>query len=212
MFEVKPSSGAMTLVWHGCVVSAKDFNDVAALADGSFFATHPTAIQTQGANLFSGQPSGYVARWSSGKGEEELPGTRQGYPNGVIATPDGHTLYFNAWTAKEVHKYDVQQAKETAMVKLDFMPDNLTWMKNGHMLAAGVKGARGDCPAGSGTPCLQAYAVAELDPATMQATTIYDSQGKGALIAGVSVALEVGNSIYIGAFQGDRLLRIPFKK
>jgi hypothetical protein len=98
------------------------------------------------------------------------------------------------------------------MVKLDFMPDNLTWKKNGHMLAAGVKGARGDCPAGSGTPCLQAFAIAEIDPATMKAETVYDSEGKGALIAGVSVALEVGKSIYIGAFQGDRLLKIPAKK
>lgn len=209
MFEAKQTAGTLTLVWHGCVVSPKDFNDVAALADGGFFATHPTALRTQGMDLFSGQPSGYVVSWMPGKGEMERPGTRQGYPNGVIATPDGRTLYFNAWTAKEVHKYDVAAGKETGVVKLDFMPDNLTWKKNGHMLAAGVKAARGECPAGSGTPCLQAFAIADIDPATMKAETVYDSEGKGALIAGVSVALEVGNSIYIGAFQGDRLLKIP---
>ena len=55
------------------------------------------------------------------------------------------------------------------MVKLDFMPDNLTWTKKGRILAAGVKGARGDC---GGTPCLQAFAVADIDPATMKAETI----------------------------------------
>lgn len=208
MYEVKQTHQMLSLVWHGCVVSKTDFNDVAALANGGFFATHPTALRTQGMDLFSGQPSGYVASWMPGKGEIELPDTRRGYPNGVIASLDGRTLYFNAWTAKEVHKYDVQAGKETGMVKLDFMPDNLTWTKKGHMLAAGVKGARGDCPAGSGTPCIQAFGVAEIDPATMKATTVFNSQGKGALIGGVSVALEMGDSIYIGAFQGDRLLKI----
>jgi hypothetical protein len=56
MFEVKEAGGTVTLVWHGCVVSAKEFNDVAALADGGFFASHPTALRTQGTDLFSGQP------------------------------------------------------------------------------------------------------------------------------------------------------------
>jgi hypothetical protein len=35
-------------------------------------------------------------------------------------------MYFNAWTAKEVHKYDLKEGKETGVVKLDFMPDNIT--------------------------------------------------------------------------------------
>jgi sugar lactone lactonase YvrE len=166
-------------------------------------------LSIQGQDLFSGKPSGYVSSWTLGKGEMELPGTKQGYPNGILAGPDGHTLYFNAWTAREVHKYDAQSGKETGMIKLDFMPDNLTWTKKGQILAAGVKGTRGDC---GGTPCLQAFGVAEIDPATMKAETIFDSQGKGALIAGVSVALQMGDSIYIGSFQGDRLVKIPWKK
>ena len=59
-------------------------------------------------------------------------------------------MYFNAWTAKEVHKYDLKEGKETGMVKLDFMPDNISWTSKRTMLAAGVKGTGGDCPAGSG--------------------------------------------------------------
>ena len=38
--------------------------------------------------------------WIPGKGEAELPGTRAGYPNGVLVSPDGRYMYFNAWTAK----------------------------------------------------------------------------------------------------------------
>ena len=218
MYELKPAAGSWSLVWHGCVPSMWDFNDVAALPDGSFIATHPTALRQPGdtSDLFAGKPSGWVARWTAskgpGEGEVELPGTRAGYPNGVLASADGRTMYFNAWTAKEVHKYDLKQMKETGMVKLDFMPDNITWTSDRKILAAGVKGSRGECPAGSGTPCIQTFGVAEIDPAKMTARTVFDSEGKGALISGVSVALQVGNSMYIGAFQGDRLVKVGYKK
>jgi hypothetical protein len=224
MFELKQSHGTADLIWHGCVVSMQAFNDVAAQPDGGFIATHPTALQPPpgqakgkapqggGNNVFNGQPSGYVSRWIPGKGETELPGTRAGYPNGVLISADGRYMYFNAWTAKEVHKYDLKAGKETAMIKLDFMPDNISWTSKHTMLAAGVKGAGGDCPAGSGTPCIQAFGIAEIDPAKMEAKAVFDSEGKGALIGGVSEALQVGNSIYIGAFQGDRIVKIPAKK
>lgn len=217
MFELKPAGGSYELVWHGCVVSKWDFNDVAALPNGDFVATHPTALAPQGPagrgfDLFAGNPSGWVARWSAAKGEEEIPGTRVGYPNGVLISSDSRYMYVNAWTAKEVHKYDLKQGKELKVIKLDFMPDNITWTPKRQILAAGVKGARGDCPAGSGTPCNVTFGVAQIDPAKMEAKTVYSSDGKPALISGVSVALEVGKSIYIGAFSGDRLVRIPAPK
>lgn len=214
MYELKKAGGSWSLEWHGCVVSEKEFNDLAVTSDGGFIATHPTALMAPNGrgNVLSGEPSGFVARWTPGKGEEELPGTRQGYPNGVLVSADGHYMYFNAWTAKQVHKYDLKEGKDVGVVSLDFMPDNLTWTSKGQILAAGVKGARGDCPAGSGTPCIQGFGIAELNPASWQAKTVFDSQGKGNLIPGVSVALQVGNSIFIGAFQGDRLVRIGWKQ
>jgi hypothetical protein len=214
MFELKRVDGNWQLAWHGCVVAMYEYNDVAALPDGGFIATHPTALRTPGdtTNLFGGQPSGYVARWTPGMGETELPGTRVGYPNGVVVSADGRFMYLNAWTAREVHKYDLKEGKETGMIKLDFMPDNLTWTDKHQLLAAGVKAARGECPPGSGTPCGQTFGVAEIDPVKMVSHTVFDSDGKGALISGVSVALQAGPAIYIGAFQGDRLVRIPWKK
>jgi hypothetical protein len=214
MYELRKAGGSWALAWHGCVVSKQEFNDVAVTSDGGFIATNPTALMPpgRGGNVLSGEPSGYVIRWTPGKAEEELPGTRQGYPNGVLVSPDGRYMYFNAWTAREVHKYDLKEGKDTAVVKLDFMPDNLTWTSKGQILAAGVKGARGDCPAGSGMPCIQGFGIAELTPATWKAKTIFDSQGKGNVISGVSVALQVGNAIYVGSFQGDRVVRIDHKQ
>ena len=207
MFEVRQAGGSWSLVWHGCVTSTQAFNDVAAMPDGGFVATHPTALQTPGTPLAAGQPSGYVSRWIPGKGEMELPGTRFSYPNGVVVSRDGKTAYYAAWTGKEIHKYDLTANKEVGMLKLDFQPDNITWTKKNQLLAAGVKGTRGDCPEGSGSPCMQGFNVAEIDPAKMTAKTSFDSAGKGALIGGVSVALEVGSDVYVGSFQGDRLVK-----
>jgi len=214
MFELRRAGPSWELAWHGCFVSKQDYNDVAALSDGGFIATHPTALRAQGdtSNLLGGQATGYVVRWTAASGEVEIPGTRIGYPNGVVVTPDGRYMYVNAWTAREVHKYDLKEGKETGVIKLDFMPDNLTWTSDHHILAAGVVGARGDCPAGSGAPCIQGFGVAQIDPAKMEFHTLFGWQGKISPISGVSVALKVANSIYLGAFQGDRIVKLALKK
>jgi hypothetical protein len=125
----------------------------------------------------------------------------------VVVSRDGRFAYYNAWTAKEVQKYDVKTQREIGLLKLDFLPDNVTWTKKGRILAAGVKGTRGDC---GGLPCIQGFAVAEIDPAKFTARTVFDSAGKGALIGGVSVALESGGWVYVGSFQGDRILRFKY--
>lgn len=213
MFELKSASGTWSLAWHGCVVGAHDYNDVAILPDGGYVGTYPTALVSPGsnANAFGGGVTGYVARWTPGKGESEVPGTRLPYPNGVVVSADGGTMFVNAFAARVVHKYDLPSGKETGSVKVDFLPDNLTWTKEGRLLVAGVKGARGDCPEGSGRPCIQGFGVAEINPATMQARPIFDSATVAPLITGVSVAFRVGDSLYLGAFQGDRLVKIPYR-
>jgi hypothetical protein len=213
MFELKQTGGNWGLVWHGCVTTQQAFNDVAAMTDGSFVATQPTAIPQAGgqgkgggANIFGGQVTGYLVRWAPGKGETELPGTRTAYPNGVVATPDGKTAYYAVYGAKEARRYDLQAQKESGVVKLEFMPDNLTWTKEGDLLAAGIQGLNGECPAASGLPCRSAFTVAKIDAKSMQAETVYDSKGR-ALIPGVSVAIQMGQDLYIGAFSGDRLVK-----
>ena len=221
MFELRHVGTAWGIVWHGCVVSPEpEYNDVAALADGSFVATHPTGIPADpqakgkqgGGGAFGGQPTGFVVTWSQAKGEQELPGTRTAYPNGVVATADGKTAYYAVYASKEARRYDLKAQKQTGVVKLDFMPDNLTWTKKGNLLAAGIKGIAGECPAGSGQFCRQAFGVAAIDVSSMMEKTVYDSNGKGVLIPGVSSALQVGNNVYIGAFEGDRVVKVSWKE
>ena len=213
MFELKPAAGSWGLLWRGCELAQHDYNDVAILPDGGFVGTYPTGLSAGRSGAPGGTgATGYVARWAPGKGESEVPGTRMRFPNGVLVSTDGRYMYVNEFIARVVHKYELPAGTEVGSVGVDFLPDNLTWTEQGRLLVAGVKGARGDCPPGSGTSCIDSFGVAEIDPSKMEARTIFDSASSAPLISGVSVALKAGDSVYLGAFLGDRIVRIPYSK
>jgi hypothetical protein len=208
MYELLPDGTKWKLVWRGCVFASEPYNDVAALPDGSFAATRPQALQKEARNLFGGKPTGNVAVWTLGGGEQVLPGSEHGYPNGILVSEDGRSAYINGWITRDLHKYDLATKKEVAKLELTFMPDNLTWTPDGKILAAGIKGINGNCPPESNNPCIQGFVLAQVDPKTMESRILYDNNGK-ALINGASVAIEAGNAFYVGSFQGDRLLKLP---
>jgi hypothetical protein len=206
MYELEAEGNSWRLAWRGCVFADVPYNDVAALPDGSYVATRPTAFLGEGDNVFSGEPTGNVAIWNAADGETVLPGTEIGYPNGVLVSKSGRYAYISGWTTSDYHKYDLSTQQEVAQVDLGFMPDNLTWTPNGNILAAGVKGINGNCPADSDSPCLQGFKVVQIVPGTSAVSEIYDSKGR-ALINGVSVAIEVNENVYVGSFQGTRMVR-----
>jgi hypothetical protein len=224
MYELRKKAARWVLVWHGCVISPKHFNDVAALPNGDFISSNPASLmkddKTDASSLASGKPTGYVVRWTPAKGLEELPGTRVGFPNGVLVSADGRFLYLNSWTEHQVHKYNLKLMRDVQVVSLDFMPDNLSWIDphfntgvhKSLMLAAGVKRDSGECPTQSGHLCLHQFGVAEIDPLTMKIRMEHQSAVDEQLISGVSEALQVNNDVYIGAYKGDRLLKVEQTK
>lgn len=206
MYELLPEGDSWKLVWRGCLLAEKPYNDVSTSPDGSFVATRPQAIQAEGENIFDGRPTGNVVRWNATDGETVLPGSEYGYPNGVLVSRDGRFAYISGWTTRSFHKYDLSRKQEVAMASLDFMPDNLTWTPEGKILAAGIKGVAGNCPQESSHPCIQGFKVVEIDPQTMSVTSVFDSAGR-ALINGTSVAVEVNGAVYVGSFQGSRMVK-----
>lgn len=206
MYELLADGNSWRLAWRGCVFAQSPYNDVAAQPDGSFVATRPTALMTEGANVFSGEATGNVARWTAAGGEVVLPGTEIGYPNGVLVSADGRYAYISGWTTSDFHKYDLEAQREVAQADLGFMPDNLTWTPDGRLMAAGIKGVNGNCPATSDNPCLQGFEVVVIDPGSAAITRVFDNRGR-ALINGVSAAIEVAGDVYVGSFQGTRMVR-----
>ena len=206
MYELLQDGNNWRLVWRGCVFAEVPYNDVSARPDGSYVATRPTAFVGEGDDVFSGEPTGDVARWSAEDGEEVLPGTEIGYPNGVLVSDDGRYAYISGWTTSDFHKYDLEAEEEVLQVDLGFMPDNLTWTPDGRLMAAGIKGVNGNCPANSDDPCLQGFQVVVINPDNGAITRVFENRGR-ALINGVSVAIEVNGDVYVGSFQGDRMVR-----
>ncbi len=207
MYELVKDGNSWSLSWHGCVFADQPYNDVSALANGSFVATRPTALMAEGdGNIFTGKDTGNVARWTAADGEQVLPDTEIGYPNGVLVSEDGRYAYISGWTTSDFHKYDLEAQREVGRVDLGYMPDNLTWTPDGHLMAAGVKGVGGNCPANSNDPCLQGFQVVVVHPDTLAITRVFDNKGR-ALINGVSVAIETGGNVYVGAFQEDRMVK-----
>jgi sugar lactone lactonase YvrE len=132
-----------------------------------------------------------------------LPDTEAGYPNGVAVDADGRYMYIAAWTGQQAIKYDLGARERVETVDLDFMPDNLTWTDRGTLLAAGILGLGGN---------LAGFEVAEIDPETMNVRTVYRSEGEPSPIAGVSVAIQWNDDVFVGSFQGDRLVRVDWSE
>jgi hypothetical protein len=195
-------------VWRGCVKSVEAFNDVVALPGGGFVATVPTAHGQE--EKVDGTVAGFLTEWRPAQGFRKLPGSDAAFNNGVQLSPDGRTLYFPAWTAHEIIRYDRVGQKITGRVKVDFMPDNLSVAADGTYLVAGIDGLPGrDCRKVD-NQCSPPFTVARFDPRTMKVTALY--HGKPGEMAGSSVALQVGRDLYLGSYTGARILKMPIPR
>jgi hypothetical protein len=213
--ELVRQPGGVRGVWRGCVVSPSGdaFNDVAATPKGGFIATVPIekAVRDANGGKFPalGQITGYNVEWTTTKGAYRLKGSEAPFNNGVQVSPDGKTYYYNAWTAHEVRRVDRASGRQTGVVQLDFRPDNLTWRADGALVAAGItEGPAGECPQVDGA-CARGFGVAAIDPASMTATPLY--RAPPGVMAGVSVALQLGDVLYVGGFTGARVTKVALK-
>ncbi len=211
MLEIKMESDGPHGIWHGCVTNANNFNDVAGMRDGGFVASVPVVKEVLAAHggkaANDGSISGYMMKWQPGGTLTELPNTEAPYTNGVQLSADERTMYYNAWTAREVRRYDLKTNSETGRIKVDFMPDNLSWRADGKLLDTGVTeiGNTPDCPLVDGD-CAHGFNVATIDLKSWTATDIYQA-GPG-VMPGASEALQKGKTLYIGGFLGERVVKV----
>jgi streptogramin lyase len=217
LFEVIPGP-APEIGWRGCVEmpEAVAANDVALYDEGSFVVTSfvPPAAMT-GFRSFGtfmklsfGGVTGSVYRWTPTDGLQEIPESQGSAPNGVAVTPDGRTLWVSEWGGRAVYRLDADEegAIRRRRVEIDGRPDNLTRRADGGLLVAaqdaGVLRIVGCADIQTGG-CDVRYTVTEIDPDSLATTLV--SEGRG----GASVALEVGDEIWIGFFAGDSIARTP---
>ena len=222
IFEIGHSHRGPALVWRGCVPIPEGVwaNDVALLPDGTFVLTRMLGQGGVGraislVRMLAGMTTGYVLEWSPDDGWREVQGSRGNGPNGIAVSLDGRDVYFSEWTGPRLVRLRRDEnglVVDRDAVDLPHHPDNITWTRDGQLLVTGQIGAIGEllaCGDTQGGTCALPFSVVLVEPSTLDVRVVltHPATAQGA----ASVALEVGDEIFIGTFDGDRLARAPFE-
>ena len=136
-------------------------------------------------------------------GARPVSGTGLAGPNGIEVSPDGRRL-FVAVGAHAVLRFDGFDSPPV-IANLGVLPDNLR-SRDGRLTTVGdLLGAPQDC---GGPTCPTGWAVYEINPETMISRRIGEP-GATAALQCASTALRVGDEIWIGTCNGDRVRVLP---
>jgi hypothetical protein len=213
-FEVMQSDGVWQLSWQGCALPPGDpfINDVAGLKDGGFFVTHmwdkTTAFDEVARKLFAGEPTGWVYEWQRDQGFTKVPGSDDLMPNGIAVSRDNAKIFVNIYFGGETIRID----RSSGLREGGFMvqqPDNITVDDEGNLWVVSHKNdpIGQTCALVTEGPCLLPYEVIKADPDTLQ-TEVFLSQD-GAPMGYATVALKVGDRVFMGSAHGDRVVSTP---
>ncbi len=219
LFEVGRTSRGPALVWRGCVPVPDGAwaNDVALLPDGSFLLTKTLARAgldraVSMAGIVLGRETGHVYRWTPEEGFREIPQSRGSGPNGIAVTSSGRDIYFAEWSASRLVRLRLDEQGEVVdrdVVDLPHHPDNITWTRDGNLLVTGQKGPIGEVLACGGTEegvCALPFSVVRVGPASLDVEVLLEHDPPTTHGAG-TVALQFGDELLIGTFDGDRIGR-----
>jgi hypothetical protein len=220
MFELLKVGAHYVLEWRGCVVPPEEvlMNSVTLLGNGGFLATHMFDRQSPNFLGFStslwksqlGFDTGYVLEWLPEKETEfrVLSGSHGPFLNGIELSADEATVFFSVTSANEVRKLNRVSGQLIDSVSIE-RPDNLSWDAQGFLLAASLTGSRLEnllCIQNTDKTCGLAFQIYRIDPKDMSKQLLFAHDGTP--MGAATVAQTLGDSIYLGSFTGDRIVKI----
>ena len=200
VFTLDAGAEAPILTWVGCVVAPDplNLNSVVALPDGGFAATSFNTLGASVDPLRAGEISGAIWEWHTSTGWQMVPGSETSGPNGLEISRDRRWFYIGAWGTRTVDRLSRGQTPVGRdRVALGFRPDNLRMASDGSILATGQRSEGGE---------IRSAHVARVDPQTMHVEQLISRPDDDIFSVG-TVALEVGDEIWVGSFIGDRIAR-----
>jgi hypothetical protein len=213
VFELDASGAAPTATWIGCVLAPGKmaFNSVAAFSDGTLVATVLITPDKTFADAFAQRITGVVMQWTPGTPAfTALPGTELSANNGIETSPDDREFYVASTTTKRIIAFarnNTSKPLRVAQLK-EFGPDNVRWTSDNRLITAGMLD---DEPACGGAPkdekgirCPRGYVVVTIDPKTMAVTELARGPATPSF-TGTAIALRVGDDLWLGSFNADRL-------
>jgi hypothetical protein len=213
VFELDVRGALPSATWIGCVLMPVGMgaNSVAAFRDGSLVATVLILPGRTFEDAFAGRKTGVVLLWTPGATTfRVLPGTELSANNGIETSPDGEEFYVVSTTERRVVAYSRKDpGKPLRAAQLaEFAPDNVRWTADGRLITAGMID---DEPACGGPPkteagirCSRGYIVATIDPKTMAVRELARGPATPSF-TGTAMAAVVGDELWLGSFNADRL-------
>jgi hypothetical protein len=213
VFDLSMAGGTPAATWIGCVPMPDKMpaNSVASFSDGSIVATVLIKPGKTFEDAFAGRVTGAVYMWAPGSSAfKELPGTELSANNGIETSPDDREFYVASTTTKQIVAFarnDTSKPLRSAQLK-EFGPDNVRWTRDNRLITAGMidnEPACGGPPKSeAGIRCSRGYIVATIDPKTMAVTEIARGPATPAF-TGTAMAVRVGEELWLGSFNADRL-------
>jgi hypothetical protein len=213
VFEIDTSGAAPSATWVGCVLlpNGMEANSVAAFSDGSLVATVLILPGKSFEDAFAGRNTGVVLMWTPGSPAfRPLAGTELSANNGIETSPDDREFYVVSSTTKRVVAFSrTNPAAPLRFAQLsEFAPDNVRWTSDNRLITAGMLD---DEPACGGPPkneagirCSRGYVAATIDPRTMATTEIARGPATPSF-TGTAIAMRVGDELWLGSFNADRI-------
>jgi sugar lactone lactonase YvrE len=204
VFDVDTRSATPTLTWIGCAIAPDPvgLNSVRWLPDGGFVATDFLARGIDAASrekMMAGEKNGALWEWRTATGWTKIPGSEAAGANGIEISADGRWFYVAAWGSQSFFRLSRGQTPpKRDEIPLGFRVDNIRWAADGSLLAAGQ----------GGKPGAQTSNIVKINPETLAVRDVIREPASPAFGAG-TVAVEVGNQIWVGSFRGDRIAIFP---
>jgi hypothetical protein len=204
VFKVDTRPATPRLTWVGCVIAPMPIglNSVRGLRDGGFITTNwlprggaPDALQ----KMMAGEKNGELWEWHTTSGWQKVPGSEAAGANGIELSADGKTIYMAAWGSRSFIR--LTRGAETPKrdeIPLGFRVDNIHFAHDGSLLAAGQ----------ITDPPNRSSRVVKVNPQTLAVTDIL-TRPDDAAFAGNTTALEIGKSLWLGSYRGDRIAIVP---
>lgn len=201
IFELDTGPATPVATWLGCVVAPDPIglNSVRGLPDGGFITTNflPRGGSREATQrMLAGEKNGELWEWHTATGWAKVPGSEAAGANGLELSADGRTLYVAAWGSQSFFRL----SRGTSPVQRDEIPlgfrvDNIHWARDGSLLAAGQAGPQG-------------WKAVKIDPQTLAVREVVTQADTPEFGAGTAAA-EVGGSLWVGSFRGNRIVILP---
>lgn len=209
-FELMEIDEHWSLAWRGCAIPPGDpfINDVAGLQDGGFLVTHmwdkSTPFEKIVERYMNGDQIGWVWEWQKDPGFTRLEASAGLMPNGIAVNADNSKVFINLYLGNQTIRIDRASGEVDGTFEVQ-QPDNVTVDAEGHIWIASHKHdpLGQTCAAVTAGPCLLPYEVIKVDPETLEPKSVLQQDGPP--MGYGTVALRVGDRVYMGSAHGDRI-------